>query len=61
MAKSMDNTRESEKETNDGLLANHIYCKKSNFTKLDLMMKNRFLGMNGHFRRAMDVILRLPR
>ena len=37
-------------EANDGLWANYIFYKKSKFSKLDFMMKNRFLGMKTDFR-----------
>ena len=50
----MDNTRESLNEANDGLWANYIFHNTSDFSKLDLMMNNPFLGMETGFRTRPD-------
>ncbi len=42
---SKNNIRNAYLQANDGLWANYIFYKNSKFSKLDFMMKNRFLGM----------------
>ena len=42
---SIETIRKSYLQANDGLQGNYIFYKKSKFSKLDFMMKNRFLGM----------------